>query len=67
MAYGGYDYLAVKTFVKKGTMTHVGNKVGVGKESDIYLVANEDTGKLYILKLQRYKKSLIRRVKNYKR
>lgn len=33
MTYGGYDYLALKTFVKRGSVNSVGNQIGVGKES----------------------------------
>lgn len=52
LTYGGYDYLALKTFVKRGTVYSVGNQIGVGKESDIYLVADEE-GHQNVLKLQR--------------
>ncbi|CAG8528317.1 11595_t:CDS:10, partial [Ambispora leptoticha] len=34
LTYGGYDYLALKTFVKRGSIYSVGNQIGVGKESD---------------------------------
>jgi len=37
LTYMGYDYLALKAFMKRGTITRVGIKIGVGKESDIYL------------------------------
>lgn len=37
LTYMGYDYLALKAFMKRGTITKVGIKIGVGKESDIYL------------------------------
>jgi RIO-like serine/threonine protein kinase len=53
LTYGGYDYLALKTFAKRGTVYSVGNQIGVGKESDIYLVADEDDNQ-HVLKLQRY-------------
>jgi RIO kinase 2 len=33
LTYGGYDYLALKTFVKRGSVYSVGNQIGVGKES----------------------------------
>jgi RIO kinase 2 len=52
LTYGGYDYLALKTFAKRGSVYSVGNQIGVGKESDIYLVADEDEHQ-YVLKLQR--------------
>ena len=37
LTYMGYDYLALKAFMKRGTISRVGIKIGVGKESDIYL------------------------------
>lgn len=37
LTYMGYDYLALKAFMKRGTLSRVGIKIGVGKESDIYL------------------------------
>ena len=46
LTYGGYDYLALKTFVKRGSVYSVGNQIGVGKESDIYLVADDDENQL---------------------
>lgn len=33
----GYDCLALKTLHRRDTLTSVGNQIGVGKESDIYL------------------------------
>ena len=33
LTYGGYDYLALKTMTKRGTVYSVGNQIGVGKES----------------------------------
>jgi len=31
--YGGYDYLALKTFCSREVILSVGNQMGVGKES----------------------------------
>jgi RIO-like serine/threonine protein kinase len=33
LTYGGYDYLALRTFSKRDTVHAVGNQIGVGKES----------------------------------
>ena len=33
LTYGGYDYLALKTLSKRGSVYSVGNQIGVGKES----------------------------------
>ncbi|KAJ2392022.1 Serine/threonine-protein kinase rio2, partial [Coemansia sp. RSA 2559] len=42
LIYAGYDYLALKTLSKRGSVVSVGNQIGVGKESDIFVVAGED-------------------------
>lgn len=38
MTYGGYDFLALKAFSSRETVVSIGQQIGVGKESDIYLV-----------------------------
>lgn len=38
LTYGGYDFLALKAFSSRETVLSVGQQIGVGKESDIYLV-----------------------------
>ncbi|KAG2177845.1 hypothetical protein INT43_003092 [Umbelopsis isabellina] len=63
LTYGGYDYLALKTFSKRGSVYSVGNQIGVGKESDIYIVANEDDEQL-VLKLQRLGRVSFRTIKS---
>ncbi|KAI9318644.1 RIO1 family-domain-containing protein, partial [Dichotomocladium elegans] len=63
LTYGGYDYLALKTFVKRGSVYSVGNQIGVGKESDIYIVADEDENQ-YVLKLQRLGRVSFRTIKS---
>ena len=52
LKYQAYDYLAMRTFCKRGTVTAVGSRVGCGKESDIILVQDEN-GNEVIMKLQR--------------
>lgn len=37
----GYDYLALKAFLSRKTLTGVGRQIGVGKESDIFIVVNK--------------------------
>jgi len=49
---GGYDYLALKVLSTRDSVLSVGNQIGVGKESDIYLVANDE--QQMVLKLHRY-------------
>ncbi|KAI7907048.1 RIO1 family-domain-containing protein [Cokeromyces recurvatus] len=63
LTYGGYDYLALKTFAKRGSVYSVGNQIGVGKESDIYLVADEDENQ-HVLKLQRLGRMSFRTIKS---
>ncbi|KAL1934514.1 hypothetical protein VTP01DRAFT_6696 [Rhizomucor pusillus] len=63
LTYGGYDYLALKTFAKRGSVYSVGNQIGVGKESDIYLVADEE-GNQHVLKLQRLGRVSFRTIKS---
>ncbi|CAG8710475.1 24175_t:CDS:10 [Gigaspora margarita] len=46
LTYGGYDYLALKTFVKRGSVYSVGNQI------DIYVVADENENQL-ALKIHR--------------
>ncbi|KAJ3414181.1 Serine/threonine-protein kinase RIO2 [Chytridiales sp. JEL 0842] len=62
LTYGGYDYLALKTFSKRGTVYSVGNQIGVGKESDIYIVADEE-GNQRVLKLHRLGRTSFRNIK----
>jgi RIO kinase 2 len=52
LTYGGYDYLALKTFSKRNSACSVGNQIGVGKESDIYVVGDQD-GEQRVLKIHR--------------
>ncbi|KAJ8326428.1 Serine/threonine-protein kinase rio2 [Batrachochytrium dendrobatidis] len=63
LTYGGYDYLALKTMSKRGTVYSVGNQIGVGKESDIYIVANEE-GEQRVLKIQRLGRTSFRTIKS---
>ena len=63
LTYGGYDYLALKAFSKRGSVFSVGQQIGVGKESDIYLVADEQ-GQQCVLKIQRLGRISFRSIKN---
>ncbi|XP_070791846.1 serine/threonine-protein kinase RIO2 [Pituophis catenifer annectens] len=60
---GGYDYLALKTLTSRDVICSVGNQMGVGKESDIYIVANEEEEQL-ALKLHRLGRTSFRNLKN---
>ncbi|KAG7489482.1 serine serine/threonine-protein kinase RIO2 [Solea senegalensis] len=61
--YGGYDYLALKTLCAREVVISVGNQMGVGKESDIYIVAGP-SGEQYALKLHRLGRTSFRNLKN---
>lgn len=62
LTYGGYDYLALKVFMKRGHIKEIGIKIGVGKESDIYQCYNEE-GKIVVVKLARLGRTSFRTVK----
>lgn len=63
LTYPGYDFLALKAFVQRGTVTGAGRQIGVGKESDIYLVNNDETGEVMAIKLQRLGRVSFRSIK----
>ncbi|XP_073977669.1 RIO kinase 2 [Rhodnius prolixus] len=58
----GYDYLALKTLTCRGSVYSFGNQIGVGKESNIYIVANEE-GDPLCLKLHRLGRICFRNLK----
>lgn len=58
----GYDYLALKVLAQRGTVASFGNQIGVGKESNIYIVANEE-GTPFCLKLHRLGRTCFRNIK----
>uniref|UniRef100_A0A8C9WU73 Serine/threonine-protein kinase RIO2 n=1 Tax=Scleropages formosus TaxID=113540 RepID=A0A8C9WU73_SCLFO len=61
--YPGYDYLALKTLSSRDVLVSVGNQMGVGKESDIYIVANAEEEQ-FALKLHRLGRTSFRNLKN---
>lgn len=58
----GYDYLALKTLAGRDTIKSFGNQIGTGKESNIYIVANEEDDQL-CLKLHRLGRTCFRKVR----
>ncbi|KAJ7706105.1 RIO1 family-domain-containing protein [Mycena rosella] len=62
LTYGGYDFLAMRAMSKRDTMHSVGNQIGVGKESDIYIVADAE-GNEMVLKLHRLGRISFRAIK----
>jgi len=59
----GYDYLALKALSAKGSVYGVGNMIGVGKESDVYIVTDEQDVQL-AMKLHRLGRTSFRNIKN---
>lgn len=62
LTYGGLDYLALHAHLKSQCIYSVGNQVGVGKESDIFVVA-APTGEKLVLKIHRLGRISFRTVK----
>ena len=62
LTYGGLDYLALNTYRKRKDVYSVGNQIGVGKESDIFVVA-DDQGIQRVLKIHRLGRISFRTVK----
>ncbi|KNZ43909.1 atypical/RIO/RIO2 protein kinase [Puccinia sorghi] len=63
LTYGGYDFLAMKTFSKRSTVYSIGNQIGVGKEADVYVVAG-DEGHQRVLKIHRLGRVSFRAIKS---
>lgn len=62
LTYGGLDYLAMNTHRKSDAIYSLGNQIGVGKESDIYVCAAQSSRQL-VLKLHRLGRISFRTVK----
>lgn len=62
LTYGGLDYLALNAYRKRKDVYSVGNQIGVGKESDIFVVADEQ-GTQRVLKIHRLGRISFRTVK----
>ncbi|KAK1759392.1 RIO1 family-domain-containing protein [Echria macrotheca] len=63
LTYGGLDYLALHTHASRKHVYSVGSRIGVGKESDIMIVA-DDTGAQRVLKIHRLGRISFRTVKS---
>ncbi|KAK5132410.1 hypothetical protein LTR08_009093 [Meristemomyces frigidus] len=62
LTYGGLDYLALNSHRKADSVYSLGNQIGVGKESDIYITASPE-GRQLVLKLHRLGRISFRTVK----
>ncbi|KAM4057034.1 RIO1 family protein [Hirsutella rhossiliensis] len=63
LTYGGLDYLALHTHATRKHVYSVGSRIGVGKESDIMVVA-DDKGAQQVLKIHRLGRISFRSVKS---
>ena len=63
LTYGGLDYLALHTHASRKDVYSVGTRIGVGKESDIMIVADE-AGTQQVLKIHRLGRISFRSVKS---
>ncbi|XP_008555978.1 serine/threonine-protein kinase RIO2 [Microplitis demolitor] len=59
----GYDYLALKVLSSREVVSSFGNQIGVGKESNIYVVADKNDTPL-CLKLHRLGRTCFRNIKD---
>jgi RIO kinase 2 len=63
LTYNGFDYLALKSMLNRGTLYSVGTTIGVGKESDIYSVS-DTKGVQKVMKIHRLGRTSFKTVKN---
>lgn len=61
LTYAGYDYLALNTFTHRKIISGVGNQIGVGKESDVF-VCGSDEDTQYAIKFHRLGRVCFRKV-----
>mmetsp|Transcript_2621 Transcript_2621/g.3546 ORF Transcript_2621/g.3546 Transcript_2621/m.3546 type:complete len:279 (+) Transcript_2621:57-893(+) len=74
LTYMGYDYLALRVFMKRGHVKKVVCQIGVGKESDIYICESGDLkdengetvhkGEPIVIKFARLGRTSFRTIKN---
>eukprot|EP01103_Thecamoeba_quadrilineata_P012628 TRINITY_DN32_c0_g2_i1.p1 TRINITY_DN32_c0_g2~~TRINITY_DN32_c0_g2_i1.p1 ORF type:complete len:492 (-),score=107.37 TRINITY_DN32_c0_g2_i1:93-1532(-) len=63
LTYGGYDFLALKALTQRSTIIGVGNQIGVGKESDVFIVYDQENVPM-ILKIHRLGRISFRAIKD---
>ncbi|KAH8205536.1 hypothetical protein TruAng_000242 [Truncatella angustata] len=63
LTYGGMDYLALHAYAQQDVVYSVGTRIGVGKESDIMIVA-DNKGVQKVLKIHRLGRISFRTVKS---
>jgi RIO kinase 2 len=63
LTYMGYDFLAIKAMLNRGSLCGLGRQIGIGKESDVFLAINED-GVQMALKIHRLGRTSFTNVRN---
>ncbi|XP_041369931.1 serine/threonine-protein kinase RIO2-like isoform X2 [Gigantopelta aegis] len=59
----GYDYLSLKALTSRDVVTSLGNQIGVGKESDVYITGGPNEEQ-YAIKFHRLGRTSFRQLKN---
>lgn len=62
LTYSGYDYIALNCLKNKGVVTRIGNQIGVGKESDVFVSTNDEEEDRFALKIHRLGRTCFRTV-----
>lgn len=62
LTYAGYDYLALNVLTHRDVLGGVGNQIGVGKESDVFICESPDQQKQYAIKFHRLGRVCFRKV-----
>lgn len=52
LTHTGYDYLAINSLRKRGVITALGSRIGVGKEADVYMAQGPE-GESLVIKLHK--------------
>lgn len=62
LTYAGYDYLALNVLTHRDVLGGVGNQIGVGKESDVFICESPDQKDQYAIKFHRLGRVCFRKV-----
>lgn len=62
LTYAGYDYLALNALTHRDVLGGVGNQIGVGKESDVFICESPDQLNTYAIKFHRLGRVCFRKV-----
>lgn len=62
LTYAGYDYLSLNALTQRDVVGGVGNQIGVGKESDVFICESPDKENQYVIKFHRLGRVCFRKV-----